>query len=164
MAELILALGTNQGDRVGHLRRALEDIQPEMAPMEKSPIYLSEPLGPSQQNFLNAICILNTSLKPQQALEHLKRVEAQHGRDFNAPRWSARPLDLDIISYDDLVIQTDTLIIPHSEYRHRLFVLLPLRDLCPHWTDPQTGISIEAYIKQAPSMHIRRTPLTWQTS
>lgn len=164
MAELVIALGSNQGDRHKHLCDALVELPPKINVREVSAIYVSEPVGPSQQNFLNAVCIAESKLDPTEILNYLKQIEKHHGRDLNAPRWSARPLDLDIITYNSLVIQMDTLIIPHSAYRQRLFVLLPLRDLCPNWTDPKTGESIDWMINQAPDMHIRRTPLTWQKS
>jgi 2-amino-4-hydroxy-6-hydroxymethyldihydropteridine diphosphokinase len=68
---------------------------------------------------------------------------------------------MDIIAYDDLVLQTDTLIIPHENYAERLFVLLPLRDVAPQWLDPNTKTTIYTLIEQAPPMRITQTNLNW---
>jgi 2-amino-4-hydroxy-6-hydroxymethyldihydropteridine diphosphokinase len=162
--EIVIAVGSNKGQRRRHLCSAYQEVNTLMPIRSASPVYLSEPVGPSQRNFLNAVWIAETDKDPHQLLATLKEIEQAHGRNLDAPRWSARSLDLDIISYDSLVIQSDTLIIPHSAYRQRLFVLLPLRDLRPDWSDPATDQPIDELIARAPRMHIRRTPLTWQTT
>lgn len=162
MATAIVGIGSNIGDRKQHLSKAkwfLADLSE--AGIKASSIYISEPVGPSDRNFFNAVVELETELAPTPFIRRLKDYEAKHGRPPNHPRWEARTIDLDIIAYDDLVIQQDNLIIPHPEYRQRLFVLLPLRELRPGWTDPETSQPIDELIRQAPSLIIHRTKLAW---
>lgn len=168
MAEVIIALGSNVGNRHQHLIRAksfLESLSANDTEIEASSIYQSEAVGPSERPFLNAVIRLRIedAFTPYDLLSRLKSFEADEGRDLNAPRWSERPIDLDIIAWDDLVLRSDNLIIPHPEYTKRLFVLLPLKDLQPEWEDIETGKSIDQLITEAPELSIRKTELTWQS-
>ncbi len=157
-----IAAGSNAGDRHRHLcvaRKFLAKLS--TGTLRASPIYLTEPVGPSTRYFLNAVVEITTTLGPHELLKELKSFEERHGRDPGQPRWSARSIDLDIISLGDLVIQNDNLIIPHPEYTDRLFVLKPLHDICPRWRDPATGESIAAMLKKATSLQLRQTSLSW---
>jgi len=168
MAKVIIALGSNMGNRHQYLLRAksfLESLATTNSGIIASPIYQSEAVGPSDRPFLNAVVQLRTgdTLTPQDLLSRLKAFEAGQGRNLNASRWSERPIDLDIIAWDDLVIRSDNLIIPHPEYIKRLFVLLPLKDIQPEWDDIVTGKPIDQLIAEAPKLSIRKTELTWQS-
>lgn len=162
MAEIVIAAGSNLGNRQQLIRgagRFFEQISERS--IEKSSIWESEPIGPAEYSFLNSVAIIETSLKPAEILTELKKFEQASGRSPSPVRWGPRLLDLDIIAWDNLVIQEENLIIPHPEYKNRLFVLLPLQELRPHWTDPQDGNGIESMITEAPQMRIHKTSEDW---
>lgn len=165
MEACIIALGSNMGDRLSYLRRAVNFCRSLSSPgcpePQCSAIYESEPIGPADAAFLNAAVLIQTPLRPRELLKRIKEFEASQGRDLNGLRWSNRPIDLDIISYGNQVIQEHELIIPHACYRERLFVLLPLRDLQPDWIDPVDGRSLSELLPAAPLMKLHPTTLTW---
>lgn len=164
MAEIVIALGSNLGDPHKQLVQAaaflheISTIKPE-----GSPIFRSEPVGPSENDFLNAVMIIQSDLPPVALLDRLKEQEKKQGRPERYPKWTARTLDLDIISYGNLVVDQDNLIIPHPEYKHRLFVLLPLKAIRPEWKDPVMDQNIDQMIRDAPGIRIQKTQLNWKT-
>ncbi|RNC83780.1 MAG: 2-amino-4-hydroxy-6-hydroxymethyldihydropteridine diphosphokinase [Balneola sp.] len=162
MAKVTIALGSNLGDPLEQLAQAKEFLTSlsDISPVSSS-IYQSEPIGPSEEDFFNAVITIDTVLQPNELFQALKQQEKKQGRPSRYPKWESRTIDLDIIAYDDLVLQTDTLIIPHKEYGQRLFVLLPLQEIHPGWSDPITGTPIEAIIKGAQTMRITKTELSW---
>lgn len=162
MAQVVVALGSN----LNHPHQQLKDAATFLASVSvseirKSPIYQSEPVGPSENEFLNAVIALETDARPNEFFEKLKIQEKKQGRPSRYPKWTARTIDLDIIAWDDLVIETDTLIIPHQEYTRRLFVLLPLKDVYPDWKDPVSAQPVDELIRQAPDLEIAKTTLNW---
>lgn len=162
MAQVIIALGSNLNDPHQQLKTALDFlVDLSTSKLKKSSIYRSEPIGPSEKDFLNAVAIIETELEPFELFEKLKEQEKKQGRPSRYPKWTARTLDLDIIAWDHLVIETDTLIIPHQEYTRRLFVLLPLKEVLPDWKDPISAQHVDELIEQAPSLEIDKTKLNW---
>lgn len=137
-----VALGSNLGDRVEHVRAACADITAidGCHSLRLSPLYESAPMGPQDQpDYVNAVCRFHCTLFPHALLGELKVIERNHGRDFAAARWTARPLDLDIALFGNQVIDTDDLIIPHRGLALRSFVLRPLFDLAPTLSIPGLG-------------------------
>lgn len=165
MAASVIALGSNMGDRLGFLRRAARfchGLQPAGAPAPRSSrIYESAPIGPADAAFLNAALLIETPLSPFGLLRRLKAFERSEGRRPDAPRWSNRPIDLDIITYNNRVLHTPVLHIPHHSYHLRPFVLFPLQDVLPGWQDPETGLSPARLLAAAPRMDLHPTSLHW---
>jgi len=137
-----VALGSNQGDRVEHLSSACSDITDldGCQSLRMSALYESAPMGPQDQpDYLNAVCRFHCTLSVSDLLSSLKEIERQHGRNFNAEKWTARPLDLDIVLFGDLQMNTADLTIPHAGLAVRSFVLQPLFDLAPTLRVPGLG-------------------------
>ena len=134
-----LGLGSNVGDPASHLRAAVELLKAEGVEVEAvSSAYATEPVGEvlDQPDFLNAAVRVRTELEPEQLLDACKRVEAERGRSFEAPRHSPRPLDVDLLLLGGLELTTDRLTLPHREVTTRRFVLVPLLELDPALTLP----------------------------
>lgn len=130
---VLLGLGSNQGDRQGHLRRALERLAqvPGVTVVRTSSWRETQLVGegPEQGPFCNGVAELRTSLRPPALLAVCKALEAEAGRVLPAPRNHPRPLDLDLLFYGDEVVDTRDLVIPHPRWHEREFVQAPLREL-----------------------------------
>ncbi|HEY8816501.1 MAG TPA: 2-amino-4-hydroxy-6-hydroxymethyldihydropteridine diphosphokinase [Candidatus Dormibacteraeota bacterium] len=134
-----LGLGSNVGDRAGHLRAAIEMLGEREVKVEAvSSGYETEPVGEvlDQADFLNAAIRIRTELEPEALLDVCKEIEAERGRALDAPRHSPRPLDVDLLLLGDIELSTDRLTLPHPEVTSRRFVLAPLLELDPRLTLP----------------------------
>jgi 2-amino-4-hydroxy-6-hydroxymethyldihydropteridine diphosphokinase len=152
-----LGLGSNVGDPAAHLRAAVELLEAEGVEVEAvSSIYVTEPVGEvlDQPDFLNAAVRIRTELEPEQLLDACKRVEAERGRSFDAPRHSPRPLDVDLLLLGDLELSTDRLALPHREVATRRFVLVPLLELDPGLTLPDGTRLAEALEALGPGQRV----------
>jgi 2-amino-4-hydroxy-6-hydroxymethyldihydropteridine diphosphokinase len=137
-----LGLGSNVGDSAGHLRAAIELLEAEGIEIDAiSSTYVTEPVGEilDQPDFLNAAVRIRTDLEPEELLDACKRVEAARGRQFDLPRHSPRPIDVDLLLLGDIELTTDRLTLPHPEVTTRRFVLAPLLELDPELTLPDGG-------------------------
>ena len=163
MAQVVIALGSNLGDRRSHLSKARQFLaELGNGRMLQSSIYETEPVGETSTGwYYNAICCFETRLKPLSLLESLKEYETRHGRDPEAPPWSNRTIDLDIIDYDRSKYARQRLLVPHPEYHKRRFVLAPLQEVLPDWADLQTGKPIDELIDQAPEIEVFKKKLNW---
>jgi 2-amino-4-hydroxy-6-hydroxymethyldihydropteridine diphosphokinase len=144
-----LGLGSNLGDRQSILQQAWHDLGKDerINLVVLSHPYVTEPVGMESNNlFLNAVGILETDHTPESFLALLQQVEKGFGRasKTGGNGYQDRLLDLDILYYDDCVINTDTLLLPHPHIAKRLFVLAPLSEIDPLHFDPRTGQSAEA--------------------
>jgi 2-amino-4-hydroxy-6-hydroxymethyldihydropteridine diphosphokinase len=131
-----LALGTNLGNRLANLKEAIAAFTPQMEVKARSQVYETPPWGyKDQPKFLNQAVKATTYLDPEPLLKHLKRLEAALGRNVsfqNGPRL----IDIDILFYDDLVLDQPSLVIPHPRLHERGFVLRPLMDIAPDLVHP----------------------------
>ena len=131
-----LALGSNLGDRLANLKQAIAALTPQMDVKAKSQVYETPPWGyEDQPAFLNQAVKAKTYLDPESLLKHLKRLEVALGRKVSFPN-GPRLIDIDILFYDDVVLDTPSLTIPHPRLHERGFVLLPLMDIAPDLVHP----------------------------
>ncbi|MEO6788508.1 MAG: 2-amino-4-hydroxy-6-hydroxymethyldihydropteridine diphosphokinase [Chthoniobacteraceae bacterium] len=131
-----IALGSNLGDRLANLvagREAVLSIPGVREPVLISQVYETEPVGtgPDAGSFLNAVIEVESSADPSTLLAALRSIESSLGRPTRRPRNAPRTLDLDILYISELVLQDDTLILPHPRLHLRRFVLAPLNDIRP---------------------------------
>ena len=134
-----LGLGSNQGDRAANLRSARTALERRgIAVTASSSLYETEPQGEitDQPDFLNAALAIETELPLEELLEACKQVEAELGRDFDQPRHSPRPVDVDVLLLGDQEYSSPRLTIPHRDVLTRRFVLAPLLELEPHLALP----------------------------
>ena len=136
-----IALGSNLGDKIAYLRSAIAGLGHLGNVPAVSSIYETAPVGlVSQPDFLNAVVELQSRLEPAALLAALLRIEQQHGRDRSAsPPKGPRTLDLDLLAYDNLVLETPALTLPHPSLAERRFVLAPLVEIAPGWRHPILG-------------------------
>lgn len=132
-----LGLGSNLGDRRRHLREAVEELAALDAGLEVSQVYETAPVGgpPGQPPYLNIVVRLSTELSPHALLREAHRLEAAHDR-VRTVRNGPRTLDVDILLYEEVVLDDDDLVLPHPRLHERAFVLAPLEELDPTKVPP----------------------------
>ncbi len=148
-----IGLGTNIGDRLENIKAAIRFLNKTDGTqvLNISSIYESEPMyKPDQNPFYNAIVEIKTELDPVLLLQELKKIEEIMGRNFNAPRNSPRIIDLDIEYFNDLIMETDSLKIPHPAIYERLFVLKPMNELDPNFKCNKTGKTVRHLLAECP--------------
>lgn len=138
-ARAYVGLGSNLADPVAQLRRALARLAelPASRLLAHSSLYASAPMGPADQpDYVNAVAKLETRLAPLELLAALQGVENDQGRTRGVERWGPRTLDLDLLLYDDIRLDSPTLTVPHPGLTERAFVVVPLLELDPGLTLP----------------------------
>ena len=151
MAEVYLGLGTNLGDKEANLNIAMEEIRKRVGEITSlSAYYLTNPWGfDSQNTFLNAVCKACTTLSPLEVLSVTQSIEKKLGRMKKSidGQYSDRPIDIDILLYDELVINTPELSVPHPLMHKRLFVMEPLTEIAPKLIHPVLHSSMEDILR-----------------
>lgn len=145
-----LGLGSNLGDSEKYLRDALQKLSSsnDIRGVKQSALIRTKPYGvPDQPDFLNGAAVFETLLTPMELLAFLHELEAEAGR-VRKERWGARTLDLDILFYDHIVMDTEQLTIPHADMANREFVLAPLVELNPCLRHPLTGMTVREMLAQ----------------
>ena len=143
-----VALGSNVGDRGGHLAYAVSRLADYFTSLKVSRSVTTAPVNVpgDQPDFLNAAVVGETTLGPRALLDTLLAIERERGRERPFPG-AARTLDLDLILFADRIIDEPGLLIPHPRFRERRFVLEPLAEIAPGLVDPVTGQTVEELLE-----------------
>ena len=136
-----IALGSNRRSRYGSPAQTVRAAAEAIGAERLSRVRTTPALGPAGRGFANAAAILSSELEPPELLVSLKAVERAFGRR-GGRRWGPRILDLDIILWSEGFWEGGGLVVPHSAFRQRLFVVEPLAELVPGWRDPVSGATI----------------------
>ena len=150
MSTVFLGIGTNLGDRESNLREAILKIEEHIGMVLKfSAVYETAPWGFDAENdFLNMAVMVETIYSPAELMEKIIGIESMLGRDRNQDRYSSRIIDIDILFYNDLIINEKGLKIPHPLLHERRFVLVPLNELAPDLIHPVKGKSISLLLEE----------------
>ena len=144
-----LSIGSNEGNRGRHLQAAIDALSqhPSINIHTTSSVYETPPWGNTEQSaFYNAIVEIGTALEPLELLNAVKLIERQLGRS-EGPRWGPRVIDIDIVLWENVDVYTEALTIPHTHFRERAFVLVPLHEVAPSLKDPHSGKSIQELLE-----------------
>ncbi|MCD8351207.1 MAG: 2-amino-4-hydroxy-6-hydroxymethyldihydropteridine diphosphokinase [Planctomycetaceae bacterium] len=156
MAMVYVGLGTNLGDRLENIREARKGLAvvPDTDLLDNAPIYETSPVGGpgGQENYYNTVSLVDTRLEPVELLRHLHAIERLRGRrrEGETSRWGPRLLDLDILLWDDSVVEEPNLTVPHPRMAERAFVLAPLADLDPDFLHPVLDLTIRELLQRIP--------------
>jgi 2-amino-4-hydroxy-6-hydroxymethyldihydropteridine diphosphokinase len=152
MTQAFVGMGSNRGDRTWFLCEGVRALAalPKTRVAGTSSVYATEPVGdPADPPYLNLVARLETDLDAEDLLCRLLAVERDRGRGASGRR-GPRTLDLDLLYYGRRVIDTPRLTVPHPRAQERLFVLVPMAELDPSWTDPRTGLRVDALLRARP--------------
>lgn len=151
-----LALGSNMGIRLANLKNAINNLTPQVTVKAKSHVYETPPWGFKEQPpFLNQVVQAETYLQPEALIHHLKRLETALGRVPNFQN-GPRIIDIDILFFDDLVLNSPNVQIPHPRLHERAFVLTPLADLAPDLVHPVLNKSVSMLLAGVDQSNIQR--------
>lgn len=155
MATVYLGLGSNLGNREANLRMALRGLTRLARVKAVSSLYETDPIGPEQPPFLNAACRIEAGLDPLPLLRFLQALEHEIGRRPGASPQGPRPIDIDVLLYDDAVVDTEEIVIPHPRLHERAFVLAPLAEIADA-VHPTLGTPIAAIAVNIGSEGVRK--------
>jgi len=154
MQTVFIGVGTNLGDRLANLRAAIDSLAPEIRVTRESTVYETPPWGFKEQPaFLNMVIEAETSLAPRTLLHHLKEKESALGR-VKSFRNGPRQIDLDILFYENLILEEENLTIPHPRLHERGFVLVPLAEITPRFEHPRLKKNIAELLRDVDTSEI----------
>ena len=155
-----VAYGANEGDCENQIQEGIAAIGRDLCCRVRRmsrPVRSTPYGGVEQKDFYNGVLHMETIYEPMELLQFLQGIEAAQGRDReHAVHWGPRPLDLDILLYDDLVYDSKELVIPHPEMAKRDFVMLPLAEIAPFVRHPLTGRTIREMAEMPMEKHVRK--------
>ena len=157
-----IGIGSNLGDRRANALEAIRRIGelPTTRVVRASSLYESEPLGDAKTWFVNNVLEIETEFEPEELLKRTRAIEASMGRKrVKGKRWGSRIIDLDILLFDNEIINKRTLKVPHPELQNRRFVLAPLSELAPQLVHPKLSVSVSellAGVKDTKKIHLFR--------
>ena len=151
MNNVYLLLGSNEGDRVGWLQKAVALLSENCGPvLQSSPVYETAAWGITDQPaFLNRVVLLQTAQTPAELLDQIQKIESTLGRQRDI-KWGQRTLDIDILFYNNEVIELPGLIIPHPFLQERRFTLIPLAEIAPEFTHPKLNKTVKELLTECP--------------
>jgi len=153
-----IGLGSNLGDRLGHLQFGARHLEMLVSDLRVSSVYDSEPVGLlDQPRFLNACCTGRSVLTAPDLLGRLKTIERDAGRSPRGPRFGPRVLDLDILLYGQEIVRTERLTVPHPRLDGRAFALVPLSEIAADWVHPVRGATIGELCREVGTDGVTRT-------
>ena len=141
------------------MRRAVRDLESALGPLRVAAFYRTAAVSPvPQPDFLNTAVLARTSLPPDALLALAKALEHAAGRrrDVSSVRFGPRPLDIDLLLYDDVELATPELTLPHPRLRERRFMLEPLADLAPGWPVPPDGATVRELLERVREQRVER--------
>ena len=145
-----LSFGSNMGNPTGHINEAITMLKDPYAirNVKRSDLFVTKPYGPVEQNdFVNGCLEMETYMDPEELVTYIHEIEDYFERDRSV-HWGPRPIDLDIVFFDDYIYNSKTLTIPHADMENRMFVLEPLSQLCPGRRHPVWGKTVAQMKKE----------------
>lgn len=135
--KIFLGFGSNDGKRISNINKAYELLRDKVKIIKTSSFYLTKPFGvQNQRKFVNCVASAETNLSPKELLRYVKSIEGFIGRDLNATRHGPRCIDIDILFFDNYIINEKDLIVPHPNLHQRDTVLIPFLDICGEFIHP----------------------------
>lgn len=160
MAQIYIGMGSNI-EPMHHVCAGLDALYRWLGPLAVSPVYRSPAKGFVGEDFLNLVVGAQSPLSLAAVRQGLRQIEFQHGRPQDAKKFSSRTLDLDLLSFDEMVL-SDPLELPRAEILHNAFVLRPFAELAPHWCHPVAGRTLAELWQHFPQdATLQPVALTW---
>jgi len=148
MNQVVLLLGSNVGDRLVNLSVAMSEISRELGGITlQSDIYETAPWGNTKQSsFLNQVLVITSRLQSAELMEKIIQIEASMGR-MRIQKWEPRIIDIDILFFNDEIISSENLTVPHPDLHLRKFALIPLAEILPHYIHPVLGKAVSVLLE-----------------